>query len=167
MGMTKPFRCRSLLAAVALTAPLVVAGCNGDSLAGIPSAPTQATSAGAGVPPPPELAQWDEKWRAIQTRPQSVALADHWRVCEIKFRYRIYRDLFLCLDLIEQRSDKDAREQRYAPVIVDWMRAEAYAETKKILAPLNAKIAALRLATPPPSRSGGSSARSSSATARP
>jgi CHAT domain-containing protein/tetratricopeptide (TPR) repeat protein len=121
---------RLLWLAAVLATPWFVAGCNGDSLAGIPPATHSASTAAAsaGDAPPPGLVQWDEKWRAIQARPESVALADHWRICEIKFRYRVYRDLFRCLDLIESRSDKDTREQRYAPVIIGWMRAEAYAE---------------------------------------
>ena len=49
-------------------------------------------------------------------------------MCEIKFRFRIYNDLFRCLDLIEARSDKDERQRQYAPVIIGWMRAEADAE---------------------------------------
>jgi CHAT domain-containing protein/tetratricopeptide (TPR) repeat protein len=121
--------CPSLWLVSALVAPLLLGGCNGDSLAGIPSAAANDTSAAAvSSAVPAGLAQWDDKWRSIEVRPTSVALTDHWRVCEIKFRFRVYRDLFRCLDLIEARSDKDAREQRYAPVIIDWMRAEAYAE---------------------------------------
>jgi len=63
-----------------------------------------------------------------QAKPESVSLADHWRVCEIKFRFRVYNDLSRCLDLIEARSDKDERQRQYAPVIIGWMRADAYAE---------------------------------------
>src|SRR5579859_5388493 len=123
-------RCHSLCLATVLVSPLVTAGCGGGGLAGIPSAAQSGTSAPAVVRDVPsgELAQWDLRWRAIQVRPESTSLADHWRVCEIKFRFRIYRDLFRCLDLIEARSDKDARELRFAPVIVGWMRTEAYAE---------------------------------------
>jgi CHAT domain-containing protein len=123
-------RCRLLGLAAALAVLLVTGGCNNGSLAGIPSAAQGGTSAAAVVHDvqPDELAQWDWRWRAIQVRPESTSLADHWRVCEIKFRFRIYRDLFRCLDLIEARSDKDAREQRYAPVIIGWMRTEAFSE---------------------------------------
>jgi hypothetical protein len=119
------------LAVLVLAAPLATGGCSGDTLAGIPPAPAHAAGPAPAVvneASAAELVHWDEKWRAIQARPESVALPDHWRVCEIKFRFRIYRDLFRCLDLIGARSDRDAREQQYGPVIIGWMRAEAYAE---------------------------------------
>jgi tetratricopeptide (TPR) repeat protein len=113
-----------------LAVSLLLGGCSSSELAGIPAAPPagSASVASSHDAPPAELALWNEKWRQVQARPESVALGDHWRVCEIKFRFRVYRDLFRCLDLIDARTDLDARERRYAPVITDWMRAEAYAE---------------------------------------
>ena len=78
-----------------------------------------------------DLREWDDKWRTLQGAPESVSLADHWRVCEIKFRFRNYGDLFLCLELIERRVahlGEGTPQQRYAPVLVGWMRAGAYAE---------------------------------------
>jgi CHAT domain-containing protein len=78
-----------------------------------------------------DLSTWDTKWGQIQHEPQDVALGDHWKVCGLKFRFRNYRDLFSCLDLIEQRvaklDEKDPR-RRYAPVLAGWMRTSAYAE---------------------------------------
>jgi CHAT domain-containing protein len=99
-------------------------------LVGLPQGPGQAGSIASPVvgEAAADVQIWGVKWRQIQARPESVSISDHWRVCEIKFRFRVYRDLFRCLELIEARSDKDQREQRYAPVITGWMRAEAYAE---------------------------------------
>jgi CHAT domain-containing protein len=74
---------------------------------------------------------WDAKWQQVQRTPDAVALGDHWRVCEIKFRFRNYQELFRCLELMEQRVaklDEKAPQRRYAPVLVGWMRASAYAE---------------------------------------
>jgi CHAT domain-containing protein len=78
-----------------------------------------------------DLGEWNGKWRALQDAPETVSLGDHWRVCEIKFRFRIYGDLFRCLELIEarvSRLDENAPPRRYAPVLTGWMRATAYAE---------------------------------------
>jgi CHAT domain-containing protein len=77
------------------------------------------------------LAEWDATWVRVQEQPQSVSLSDHWRVCEIKYRFRTYRDLFKCLDLIEQRIAllaSDAPQRQYGPLIINWMRSHAYAE---------------------------------------
>ena len=81
--------------------------------------------------PGEEDSTWDLKWTQIQHEPQEVALGDHWKVCELKFRFRNYKDFFSCLDLIEQRlarlDDSDPR-RRFAPVLAGWMRASAYTE---------------------------------------
>jgi CHAT domain-containing protein len=125
-----------LLAAVC-AALLLMSGCAGDRLvgippaegvAGVPASSARTASDAAAASAAADLRPWDDKWRQIQANPLSVSLADHWRACEIKFRFRIYRDLFRCLDLIEARSDKNERQRRYAPVIIGWMRADAYAE---------------------------------------
>lgn len=123
---------------IAAAAFLLVGGCTANSLVGIPAAPERADRPAAGAGPVPtaapprsssaELVPWDDKWRKIQAKPESVALGDHWRVCEIKFRFRIYRDLFLCLDMVEARSDMSPSQRQYAPVMIGWMRAGAYAE---------------------------------------
>lgn len=133
------FWCHSQrLFAAAYATLLLMSGCAGDRLVGIPPAEEHAGAPAASARTAPDAAAasataadlrpWDDKWRQIQVSPLSVSLSDHWRVCEIKFRFRIYSDLFRCLDLIETRSDKDERQQRYAPVIIGWMRADAYAE---------------------------------------
>jgi CHAT domain-containing protein len=78
-----------------------------------------------------DLGEWNGKWRVLQDAPEKVSLGDHWRVCEIKFRFRIYGDLFRCLELIEarvSRLDENAPPRRYAPVLAGWMRATAYAD---------------------------------------
>lgn len=76
------------------------------------------------------LRVWDEKWRELQSAPEAVSLGDHWRVCDLKFRFRNYRDLFRCLELIEQRVqlDENIPQRKYTPVLVGWMRGSAYAE---------------------------------------
>lgn len=126
--------------AVAAAGLLAISGCAVDpgKLVGLPQARVQAATPDSRTGPATGQAAndattvdhklWDDKWRQIQARPESVPISDHWRVCEIKFRFRVYGDLFRCLDLIETRLDRDQREQRYAPVIVGWMRADAYAE---------------------------------------
>jgi CHAT domain-containing protein len=127
---------RPLFSLIAIAVPLL-SGCTGsaDQLVGFqpavehsegPSGAMDSQPVGQGAVP--DLSSWDNKWRQIQIQPESVALSDHWRVCEIKFRFRIYRDLFRCLDLIEARSGENSRERRYVPVIVSWLRAAAYAE---------------------------------------
>jgi len=80
------------------------------------------------------LSEWDTRWQLIQIAPEKVSLSDHWRVCGLKFRFRNYRELFACLDLIEQRVaklDEKAPQRRYAPVLDGWMRASAYAELRE------------------------------------
>jgi CHAT domain-containing protein len=77
------------------------------------------------------LHEWDEKWRAIEANPEAVPLGDHWRVCGLKFRFRVYSDLDRCLALMEARVarlDAKSPERRYAPVLANWMRAAADAE---------------------------------------
>jgi CHAT domain-containing protein len=127
--------CRShWLLAMAAGTLMLMSGCAAEGLVGLPPSSDRAGAASASPVAAPdstasaEQRLWDDKWREIQARPESVSIAEHWRVCEIKFRFRIYRDLFRCLDLMEARSDKDERQQRYAPVIIGWMRADAYAE---------------------------------------
>lgn len=81
------------------------------------------------------LHAWDDKWRKVDSAPGSVSLADHWRVCDLKFRFRNYQDLFRCLELIEQRVaklDEHSPARRYTPVLVGWMRASAYAELGEV-----------------------------------
>ena len=81
------------------------------------------------------LRAWDDKWQKVQRDPESVPLKDHWRVCDLKFRFRNYDELFHCLDLIEQRVaklDEQTPQRRYTPVIVGWMRGSAYAELGEI-----------------------------------
>lgn len=83
------------------------------------------------APPKDDLAPWNAKWSQLQKAPDSVSLADHWRVCELKFRFRHYRDLFDCLDRIDARTsllDPKSPQRRYAPVLAGWMRSQAYAE---------------------------------------
>lgn len=80
---------------------------------------------------PQDVGQWELKWQQLQTAPDSVPLADHWRVCGLKFRFRNYSELFRCLDLIETRIARlgeDTPERRYAPVLIGWMRSAADAE---------------------------------------
>lgn len=99
--------------------------------AAVTAAPKHLTGIDTKQTPPPDLSEWDQRWHRLQTAPQDVTLHDHWLVCELKFRFRNYRELFKCLDLIEARVghlDEDAPQRRYAPVIVGWMRAAAYAE---------------------------------------
>ncbi len=85
----------------------------------------------AQTPAKDELAVWRVKWQQLQAAPDSVPIGDHWRVCELKFRFRHYRDLFECLDLMDARTvrlDAKTPEHRYAPVLIGWMRSQAYAE---------------------------------------
>lgn len=78
-----------------------------------------------------DVGAWDLKWQQLQRAPDSLPLADHWRVCGLKFRFRNYSELFRCLDLIEARTARlgeSTPEHRYAPVLVGWMRSAADAE---------------------------------------
>lgn len=78
-----------------------------------------------------QLAAWNATWLRVQQQPQSVTWSDHWRVCDIKFRFRSYRDLFQCLDLMDQRTESlpaDSPQRKYEPLIANWMRSFAYAE---------------------------------------
>jgi CHAT domain-containing protein len=103
-----------------------------------------------------ESSIWDSKWHQLQSAPEKLALGDHWRLCELKFRFRHYRDLFTCLDLIEARISKldiKAAQRRYAPVLVGWMRALAYAELGDNLLALHWANSAWQQ-LPPPYRDG-------------
>ena len=92
-----------------------------------PSAPpTQSSASGRAEP-----GEWDKTWQQVQRAADSVDVNDHWKLCAIKLRFRKYGELFLCLDLMEQRVAKlDANnpQRKYAPVIAGWMRASAYSE---------------------------------------
>jgi tetratricopeptide (TPR) repeat protein len=80
---------------------------------------------------PQDAGPWELKWQQLQSAPDSVTLADHWRVCGLKFRFRNYSELFRCLDLIEARVARlgeDTPEHRYAPILIGWMRSAADAE---------------------------------------
>jgi len=98
-------------------------------------AASAATGAGRDDTNAASAVKWDEAWRQLQREASSVKLSDHWRVCGIKFRFRNYQELFLCLNLIERRLaklDKDSRQRKYSPVLIGWMRAGAYAELGQI-----------------------------------
>jgi CHAT domain-containing protein len=88
-----------------------------------------------------ELAKWNAAWDRLRQQWQAVSPADHWRVCGIKFRFRMYRDLFQCLDLMDQRIDAlpaEAPERKAGPIISNWMRSFAYLELGQDEAALNA-----------------------------
>ncbi len=117
----------SILAAWALEHPA-------PTFAAPPATPASGLLAKPGSASPPrtdDLVAWSARWKQPQAALVSVSIGDHWRVCELKFRFRHYRDLFECLDLMEARAarlDTNSPEYRYAPVLLGWMRAQAYGE---------------------------------------
>jgi CHAT domain-containing protein len=116
----------AILSAAALA---LLAGHATGSLAATPPAPP--SSEHAEPPAADNLAKWNAIWLRVQTQTQTVSLNDHWRVCDIKFRFRMYRDLFQCLDLMDQRVSQMpllAPERLAGPLISNWMRSYAYAE---------------------------------------
>jgi CHAT domain-containing protein len=88
-----------------------------------------------------KLAKWDATWLQLQQQPLSVSPGDHWRVCEIKFRFRMYRDLFQCLELMDKRVNQlpeGVPEREAGPIISNWMRSFAYLELGQEEAALDA-----------------------------
>lgn len=101
-----------------------------------------------------DLSVWDGTWDKIQKRHAEVSIINHWNVCGIKFRLRAYKDLFNCLELVEERAVKEAenvrkekafgardifvtpdhmkirieRYEKYVSFFSNWMRVEAYVE---------------------------------------
>jgi CHAT domain-containing protein len=78
---------------------------------------------------------WEMKWNQIQSASDSVTWSDHFQVCGLKYRFRNYDQLFRCLDLLDakiaaggERVPKVESVRRGAPVMIDWIRASAYAE---------------------------------------
>jgi CHAT domain-containing protein len=119
------------LTAIAAVVLAYVASCG--ALAAAESGPQRAAQEAAASDS--NLRAWDDKWRKLETAPESVSLKDHWRVCDLKFRFRNYRDLFRCLELIEQRVsklDENTPQRLYTPVLVGWMRGSAFAELGEI-----------------------------------
>jgi CHAT domain-containing protein len=79
--------------------------------------------------------EWDVKWREIQSASDSVVWTDHFQVCALKYRFRIYSQLFRCLDLLDAKIAAGGKlvpridtVRRYSPVMSGWLRATAYAE---------------------------------------
>ena len=125
---------------------LILVGCASSSYQmGTPIAASQHVGSAAAPPRASPVKQdsktaaestaWSEKWRQVQNAPESVDWVDHFRICAIKYRFRVYDELFRCLELFERRvaqmnpSATDAETlKRYAPVWVGWMSAAAYAE---------------------------------------
>lgn len=110
-----------------------------------------APTAGSGQSENDKLAKWNATWVRVQQEPRAVTLGDHWRVCDIKFRFRSYRDLFQCLDLMEQRAGTlatDNPQRQYAPLLSNWMRSFAYAELGQDEAALAAANRAWELLPP-------------------
>jgi CHAT domain-containing protein len=95
----------------------------------VASLPTPASSAGSDAIS--EFRGWQQKWQQVQSNPDSVPLKDHWTICELQYRFRIYGDLFRCVELLDQRVSRqggDAARRNYTLVLTGWMRATAYTE---------------------------------------
>ena len=82
-----------------------------------------------------ELAEWEAKWRQIQSQSDKVDWVEHFRVCTIKYRYRAYDDLFRCLDLLEAKVARGGKRLPHSdeahsvtPVLAGWLRSVAYSE---------------------------------------
>lgn len=91
-----------------------------------------------------EADQWDRKWQEIQGPQDAVLWSDHFQVCGLKYRFRIYDQLFRCLDLLKTKIAAGAAQvsephvlraplpihylQAAVPILDGWLRAAAYAE---------------------------------------
>lgn len=59
-----------------------------------------------------KIAVPDAVWQRIQKGDSGLAILDYWNVCGIKYRTRIYKDLFTCLDRVEERVFREAQSFR-------------------------------------------------------
>jgi CHAT domain-containing protein len=82
-----------------------------------------------------EADQWERRWQEIQGPNDAVAWSDHFHVCGLKYRFRIYDQLFRCLDLLEAKiaaGGPNLPEPEYlraaVPIIDRSLRAAAYSE---------------------------------------
>lgn len=112
----------------------------GDPIAADPAAkPTEASPAqpkqSSSKQEQPKGDEWAEKWKEIQSPPDTVKWNEHFQVCALKYRYRNYDELLRCLDLFEKKVAAAGKEVKHiealrkgSPVLTGWLRATAYAE---------------------------------------
>lgn len=124
-------------------------------------------SAGSGA------AAADTAWEKIEQGAPDLSVFDHWSVCGIKFRTRVYADLFTCLDSVEQRVGREASDlrkektsvvpvgddylriaeklaaaedsEKFVQVFTNWMRSEGYVELGQLREARDAANTALKL----------------------
>lgn len=122
-------------------------------------------------------------WQRIQQRDPGLSILDHWSVCGIKYRTRVYKDLFTCLDRVEERVVREANDvrsgkkalatsaytdygrlpdnldnsiemlERYVGFYTSWMRTEAFVELGQLHEARDAANAALNILSPSPDAS--------------
>ena len=78
--------------------------------------------------------QWELRWQQIQSPSDRVTWTDHFNVCGLKYRFRNYEQLLLCLDLLDAKIAAGIRVEKIdlvrsgIPVMTGYLRASAYAE---------------------------------------
>jgi CHAT domain-containing protein len=127
--MGDPIRADPKVAVASKAAPANGSGSN--------SQPSRSGAEKALAPSPAKGNQdvWEARWREIQGPADRLVWTDHFNVCALKYRFRNYDQFFRCLDLLETKIKGGGPRVPYAdlvqqgaPVMLGWLRANAYAE---------------------------------------